>query len=217
MMRQSDTHVFFWHGPLSNWHRSATFDGTTAFRNTAKLLDSLTVDRPADMAVSSRLLQAADFGCGEQWMMACKAWMFDRRPTSLSCDPDIDIAGLLHRILSHPRASALAPLGRVLRTAEPREQKAIGRSIPGYVDTTWQAARVACVTAGAIARFTADHAARKVLLDTSDKILVEASPYDRIWGVGLGLDDARILDPRQWRGRNLLGQALMDAREALGT
>ena len=54
---------------------------------------------------------------------------------------------------------------------------------------------------------------RKILLATEDRTLVEASPYDRIWGVGLAVEDSRILDERKWRGQNLLGKALMEVRD----
>ena len=53
------------------------------------------------------------------------------------------------------------------------------------------------------------------LLATGDKTMVEASPYDRIWGVGLRADDSRVHDRERWRGLNLLGEALMQVREQL--
>ena len=56
---------------------------------------------------------------------------------------------------------------------------------------------------------------RDILLRTGDRIIVEASPYDRIWGVGLDVEDPRILDENQWQGQNLLGKALMDVRTEL--
>ncbi len=53
------------------------------------------------------------------------------------------------------------------------------------------------------------------LLNTGDRVLVEASPLDRIWGIGLAADDEAAFDPERWRGQNLLGFALMEARERL--
>ena len=56
---------------------------------------------------------------------------------------------------------------------------------------------------------------RGFLLGTGDRVLVEASPLDRIWGIGLAADDERATDPVRWRGLNLLGFALMEARKRL--
>ena len=53
------------------------------------------------------------------------------------------------------------------------------------------------------------------LLSTGENVLVEASPYDRVWGIGLKQEDKRAADPIQWQGSNLLGFALMDVREQL--
>ncbi|MDG4865613.1 NADAR domain-containing protein, partial [Streptomyces sp. T-3] len=61
----------------------------------------------------------------------------------------------------------------------------------------------------------ADDALRSFLLGTGERVLVEASPLDRVWGIGLAKDDERADDPARWRGLNLLGFALMEARERL--
>jgi ribA/ribD-fused uncharacterized protein len=65
------------------------------------------------------------------------------------------------------------------------------------------------------AKFGADPALRGYLLGTGDRVLVEASPIDSIWGIGLSRDDPDAADPARWRGLNLLGQALMQVRSAL--
>ena len=54
------------------------------------------------------------------------------------------------------------------------------------------------------------------LLSTGNAVIVEASPVDRIWGIGLAADDERATNPLQWRGENLLGFALMEVRDRLG-
>ena len=56
---------------------------------------------------------------------------------------------------------------------------------------------------------------RNFLLSTGDKVLVEASPSDRIWGIGLGKNNPDALDPTKWRGQNLLGFALMNVRDSI--
>lgn len=70
---------------------------------------------------------------------------------------------------------------------------------------------------GQRAQVRLDPQLRAYLLSTGDRVLVEASPMDRIWGIGLAADDERALDPSRWRGLNLLGFALMEARDRLRT
>lgn len=75
--------------------------------------------------------------------------------------------------------------------------------------------RLEIVVAGNVAKFSQNPPMLETLLATGDKTLVEASPFDRIWGIGLRADDARVYDPTQWRGENLLGQALVEVRQRL--
>lgn len=53
------------------------------------------------------------------------------------------------------------------------------------------------------------------MLDTAGTTLVEASPYDRIWGIGLAASNPKALDRKMWRGTNWLGQALTEVREEI--
>jgi hypothetical protein len=76
--RQTPTHVFFWAGPLSNWYKGHTYSGIRALRLTISQLDEITVSHPAESVLSSRLLAAHAFNCGEQWLMAMKGWLFER-------------------------------------------------------------------------------------------------------------------------------------------
>lgn len=217
-MRSTPTHVFFWSGPLSNWHLGRPFPGARAWEETVRRLDALGIDRPSDAALSSRLLRAATFSCGEQWMMACKAWLFDRRPVALDEDASIDVASRYAEIRAMRKPERMAALAQILHHDDPKTQKALGSSqgpIVGYDDDVWTAARVACVVGGTIARMEADPKARRTLLDTGDRIVVEGSPKDRIWGVGIKWDDPRIEDPANWRGLNLLGVAYAEARPQL--
>ncbi len=68
---------------------------------------------------------------------------------------------------------------------------------------------------GSVHKFSAHEELRAFLLATGDRVLVEASPVDRVWGIGIAADDERAADPERWRGPNLLGFALMAARERL--
>lgn len=103
----------------------------------------------------------------------------------------------------------------ILRTYSPETVKKLGRMVRGFDSVTWEKHRVDVVLRGNEAKFGQNDALRNYLLSTGDKILVEASPFDEIWGVGLAEDDPRITDPRQWKGLNLLGFALMAVRSRL--
>ena len=102
----------------------------------------------------------------------------------------------------------------ILATREPMAAKRLGRKIKNYDDAKWAEVRYAKMVEVLMVKFSIPEF-KKQLLATGDRMLVEASPYDRIWGVGLSEDDSRIHDPKQWRGQNLLGQALMEVRDKL--
>jgi ribA/ribD-fused uncharacterized protein len=123
----------------------------------------------------------------EQWMMAAKARLFD--------DPEA--------------------LAAILGAGEPLTCKKIGRTVRNYDDGQWSAARFDLVVAGNIAKFGQNEPLRQYLLDTHDAILVEAAPRDTIWGIGLGRENPAVCDPLRWRGRNLLGFALVKVRAIL--
>lgn len=106
-------------------------------------------------------------------------------------------------------------LARILVAESPAEAKNLGRTVRGFDDDRWAEACFDLVTAGNVAKFGQDPALRAYLLGTAARVLVEASPVDRVWGIGLAADDPRAADPRQWRGGNLLGFALMRARAEL--
>ncbi|HEY3482733.1 MAG TPA: NADAR family protein [Streptomyces sp.] len=104
---------------------------------------------------------------------------------------------------------------KIVTVAHPQEAKGLGRTIAGFDEDTWVAHRMQIVTAANVAKFRQNPDLLAFLLGTGDRVLVEASPLDRIWGVGLSVSDPRIHDPERWLGLNLLGEALMAAREKL--
>lgn len=106
-------------------------------------------------------------------------------------------------------------LARVLVAVSPADAKKIGRSVRGYVDTTWAAHRFEAVVRGNVAKFDANAPLRDFLLATGDRVLVEAAPRDVVWGIGLGRDNPLAREPSRWRGQNLLGFALIEARRIL--
>jgi ribA/ribD-fused uncharacterized protein len=96
---------------------------------------------------------------------------------------------------------------------DPKDMKALGRMISPFDEETWVEHREGIVYLGNLHKFGQDEGLKKTLLETGNLILVEASPYDRVWGIGFGEDKAMGAEER-W-GLNLLGQALMRVREEL--
>jgi hypothetical protein len=95
----------------------------------------------------------------------------------------------------------------------PQDAKGIGRQIRNYNDRIWSAKRYHAMVQVLEAKFE-DPELKEILLATGDRIIVEASPYDRIWGVGLSEEDDDLYKGN-WKGQNLLGKALMEVREKL--
>ncbi|MFB7917835.1 NADAR family protein [Streptomyces sp. NPDC056061] len=127
------------------------------------------------------------YATAEHWMMAAKARLFGD---------------------AEAEAQALA-------AKSPAQAKKAGRLVRGFDEEVWRRERFALVVAGSVHKFAHHADLRDFLLNTGERVLVEASPMDRIWGIGLAADDPRAENPATWRGLNLLGFALMDARTAL--
>lgn len=106
-------------------------------------------------------------------------------------------------------------LKQILSVKGPDEVKTIGRNVQNYDDAKWSAIRYSVVLRGSMEKFGQNPSLGHLLLGTGDAVIVEASPYDTIWGIGWGEKHPSRLDPRLWRGDNLLGFALMEARERL--
>jgi ribA/ribD-fused uncharacterized protein len=127
------------------------------------------------------------YATAEQWMMAEKARLFGDEETR----------------------------ARILATDDPRLVKALGRKVRPFEQEKWLAARDAIVVAGNLHKFGQVPSLRGYLLSTGDDVLVEASPLDTIWGIGLGADNPRARQASEWRGENRLGFALMEVRAKL--
>lgn len=104
---------------------------------------------------------------------------------------------------------------RVLSCVTPAEAKKIGREVTGYNNVIWLENRFDIVKQGNYHKFSQNEELKTFLIGTGDRILVEASPVDAIWGVGMAADDSDIYNPEKWKGLNLLGFALMEARDLI--
>ena len=104
---------------------------------------------------------------------------------------------------------------RIRAAPHPGAAKALGRQVRGFDEKQWAERRFDLVVAGNVAKFSQHPDLRDFLLVTGSRVLVEASPLDRIWGIGLAADDDEATSPAHWRGLNLLGFALMEVRHRL--
>ena len=104
---------------------------------------------------------------------------------------------------------------QILANPDPAAAKAFGRKIDHFDQSVWLQHRFDLVVQGNLAKFSQHPDLNAFLRSTADHVLVEASPVDQIWGIGLAADDPRAGDPAKWRGLNLLGFALMRVREQL--
>ena len=127
------------------------------------------------------------FVTAEQWMMAAKARLF----------------------------GDLAARAAILATSDPAEQQALGRKVRGFDAEQWSEQAFGVVYVGNALKFGAGSPLRQSLLDTAGHTLVEASPHDRIWGIGLLASDERALRRATWQGENRLGAVLTALRDHL--
>lgn len=109
-----------------------------------------------------------------------------------------------------PIAARIVTLGQ-----DPETSKDLGRQVRNYDESKWSEVRREKMFEACLLKFQSDEKLEMQLLDTGDKIIVEGTPFDPIWGVKIKWDDDRILDEKNWNGQNLLGQVLMDVRENL--
>lgn len=129
------------------------------------------------------------YSCAEQYMMAEKARLFR--------DDDM--------------------LAEIMKARSPKEMKAYGRAVQNFDKDVWETHCYRTVKTASKAKFSQNPELLEFLLSTKNRILVEASPRDRIWGIGMGKQNPDVENPMKWRGRNLLGFALTEARDELIT
>ncbi len=106
-------------------------------------------------------------------------------------------------------------LAKIMATKNVRDQKRLGREVKNFDRAIWEANCLDIVIAGNYAKFTQNPDMLKDLLATGDRIMVEASPKDNIWGIGLDENHPDVLDESKWKGTNLLGKALIAVRERI--
>lgn len=103
----------------------------------------------------------------------------------------------------------------ILESHNPGAIKKLGRAVLGFDEDVWNEARFDIVVRGNMAKFSQNPALQQFLINTGDRVLAEASPTDKIWGIGMSETDPGVENPNLWKGLNLLGFALMEVRRRL--
>lgn len=174
--RETDTHVYFHGGLLSNWHIGERF----------KVYLPIVVNDANGRRIT-KSKEMVELNCGEQGMMASKASIFGDQKR----------------------------LQDILKTSSPKMQKDLGQLVKPYSDPVWSRLRKTAVTLISFSRAAQDKQVLDYIMSTGSKRLVEGSPSDTIWGVGLGFNNPLIDDERNWRGTNLLGDSWQDVRDLM--
>ncbi|CAM1372058.1 NADAR family protein [Tenacibaculum xiamenense] len=108
-------------------------------------------------------------------------------------------------------------LQEILKVSHPHDAKKLGRKVKNFAPEIWDQHKFDIVVQANLAKFSQNPELKTFLLNTKDRIIVEASPVDPIWGIGMAADHPDVTTPNLWRGYNLLGYALMEVRDQIQT
>ncbi|MCG8331867.1 MAG: NADAR family protein [Chitinophagales bacterium] len=135
---------------------------------------------------------------------------------------DFEVDGITYRSAEHWMMAGKArlfsdqlALERILNANSPAEAKKIGRQVRNFNQAIWNEHKYEIVKKGNFHKFNQSPEQKEFLINTKNRILVEASPYDKIWGIGMRQDEYGIENPYNWKGPNLLGFAIMEVRDEL--
>lgn len=144
-------------------------------------------DKIAQWNISFFKEEEVEYCCAEQYMMAKKALLFE--------DKEL--------------------YDKIMNSNDPKEIQELGRLIKNFDNEIWDLYKFDIVVKGNYLKFSQNKNLKELLLSTQNTILVEASPFDCIWGVGLDINNPLILEEANWKGLNLLGKALMKVRKII--
>ncbi|MES2513135.1 MAG: NADAR family protein [Bacteroidota bacterium] len=130
--------------------------------------------------------------------------------------------GIIYKTAEHYMMAGKAKLfndmdvfEKILSKHSPKDVKDLGRQIKNFDAVIWDEQKYNIVKRGNYLKFSQNKDLKHFLIQTKNKILVEASPVDAIWGIGLTEDSPNAKNPKEWKGENLLGFALMEVRDEL--
>ena len=129
--------------------------------------------------------QSETFNCVEQYMMAAKAHEFVDETARLA----------------------------IMKASNPKQQKALGRMVAPFDPDKWNNVARDRIYPAIYMKFNEHEDLKKILLSTGKKIIAEASPFDRVWGIGMGWTEEGIDNPANWKGTNFLGEVIMRVRD----
>ena len=152
-----------------------------------KKFDTITKSCLSQWFESKFVVDNIEYKTAEHWMMAKKAMLFD--------DSQI------HK--------------QIISSSKPGKAKELGRFVQNFDQQIWLEHRFDIVVKGNFHKFSQHPTLSEFLINTNNRILVEASPIDTIWGIGLAQDHENAQNPHFWNGQNLLGYALMETRDLL--
>jgi hypothetical protein len=142
---------------------------------------------PWNWQFSPMLIDSVKYSCVEQYMMAMKARLFGDRAT----------------------------LKKIMATVIPKVQKQLGREVKGFDQDIWTDVAYEVVLRATVEKYRQNPKLMILLQKIGDLEFVEASPEDTIWGIGIGPDNPDALDKTKWKGQNLLGKAITQARDII--
>ncbi|MEI3337126.1 MAG: NADAR family protein [Clostridium sp.] len=157
------------------------------YRNTPSSDGSITKTCFSQWWQGNFIVNEKEYCCMEQYMMAEKARLFN--------DKEIE--------------------EEIMECKYPKRIKALGRMVRNFNEDVWNDNKYDIVLRGNYAKFSQDEELKKFIINTKNRVLVEASPYDSVWGIKMSSKDNNIENPHCWRGENLLGFALMEVRDKL--
>lgn len=127
------------------------------------------------------------YNCAEQYMMAQKALLF----------------------------RDFESYDKIMESTWQKEMQDLGRGVKNYVQDVWDENKYRIVFKGNFLKFTQNIELENLLLETGNTILVEASPVDKVWGIGMTEDDPDCLDFNKWKGLNMLGFAITEVKKGI--
>lgn len=106
-------------------------------------------------------------------------------------------------------------MNRILDKESPKDVKDLGKQVKDFNSVIWDENKYEIVRQGNLLKFSQNKLLKEFMVKTGSKVLVEASPVDTVWGIGLAEDNSKAKVPTEWIGSNLLGFALMEVRDEL--
>lgn len=148
--------------------------------------------------------EGIEYNSGEQYMMYKKAILMNDQETA----GEIMAIQIYNPKLKNESKVNFSKIAKI---------KELGRQVKNFNEELWNKQKFEIVKKGNLLKFSQNEDLKQILLNTNNKVLIEGSCYDKIWGIGMKEEDAKKMDPKEWSkfGQNLLGKSLMWTRDQL--